>query len=287
MTGYGRGAARLGEGQVVVEIRSLNHRFLEVRTRAPRALADASMELEQLVRSRLKRGRVEVQVALEGSTGARAVLDRELARDALRSLAEVVGELAPGEPLPLAVLAAVPDLFVAGRDGTGPRAGAALRAAFQSAAQALDEMRSAEGAALASDLAKHLDSIRAFAVDLRRRAPEVVAAHHERLRERTQRLLGDADRSVDPGRLEQELALVADRADVSEEIARIESHCAQIAKLLETSSDVGRRLDFLLQELGREANTIGAKSQSADMTHVVVEMKIAIERMREQSQNVE
>ncbi len=287
MTGYGRGSAPLGGGRVEVEIRSLNHRFLEVRTRMPRALADLSADLEQWTRARLRRGRVEVQATLEGSTGIRVTVDHDLARDAFQALLRVRDELAPGEPLPLGLLASLPDLFAPPRSGKVSGAGEALRAAFSAAADRLDEMRSAEGSALARDLSDRLAAAGALVQTVRARVPDVIGAARERLRERTARLLAGGGATYDPSRIEQEIVLLAERGDVSEELARLESHREQLARLLEAPGELGRRIEFLVQEMGREANTIGAKSQDAGLAWLVIDLKVEIERLREQSQNVE
>lgn len=287
MTGFGRGGAALGNGRIDLELRSLNHRFLDVRTRAPRSLGDLTLEIEQLVRTRFRRGRIEVQIVIEGDTGLRAALDRDLARDAFRSLTEIRDELAPKEPIPLAVLSTVPELFVPVRNGRGAAVSEAVRQAFGEAADRLDEMRSTEGAILAKDIATRLASVRKLAADIRRRSPDVVSRQKARLRERLGRLMDGSPASLDESRLEQEVVLFADRSDVAEELTRIECHCEQLLRLLDVDGEVGRRIEFLLQELGRESNTIGAKSQDADLSYLVIDLKVEIERMREQSQNVE
>ena len=134
---------------------------------------------------------------------------------------------------------------------------------------------------------KRVASVRRLARDVERRAPDVVEAHRKRLRERADRLRASTDIDVEPGRLEQEIAMFAERSDICEELTRLESHCVQFASLLTVDEAVGRRLDFLLQEMAREANTVGAKSPDAPIAHAIVEVKADIERMREQVQNVE
>jgi uncharacterized protein (TIGR00255 family) len=134
---------------------------------------------------------------------------------------------------------------------------------------------------------KRLTSVRRLARDVERRAPDVVEAHRKRLRDRAERLRASTEIDVEPGRLEQEIAMFAERSDICEELTRLESHCAQFSALLASEEAVGRRLDFLLQEMAREANTVGAKSPDAQISHAIVEVKADIERMREQVQNVE
>ena len=163
-----------------------------------------------------------------------------------------------------------------------------VRRAFDAAIVALDEMRAREGAALASDLVKRLDGVRRIAGQVAKRAPDVVDAHRKKLKERAERLRASMEiGGIEPGRLEQEIALFAERVDIAEELTRLESHCAQFASLLAQEAQIGRRLDFLLQEMARESNTVGAKSPDATISHAIVELKAEIERMREQVQNVE
>lgn len=164
---------------------------------------------------------------------------------------------------------------------------AALGTALDGALRSLDEMRVREGMAMAEDLVRRLTSIRRLMQAITARAPNVFEAYNKRLKERADRLRAMSDVDVDAGRLEMELALFADRVDIAEELTRLESHCAHFETMLKGTESVGRRLDFLLQEMAREANTIGSKSQDVAIAHAVVELKAEIERMREQVQNVE
>jgi uncharacterized protein (TIGR00255 family) len=215
------------------------------------------------------------------------VLDRDRARSAYRSLCELRDELAPGEGVPLSLLAAIPDLFASAVDAQLDRIREATLVAFEAAVIALNGMRELEGVALQTDLLKRVERVRRLARDIERRAPEVVDTHRRRLRERADRLRAATEIDVDAGRLEQEIALFAERSDVCEELTRLESHCGQFVALLSGDEAVGRRLDFLLQEMAREANTVGAKSPDAPIAHAIVEVKAEIERMREQVQNIE
>ena len=287
MTGFGLGEASVGAGKLTVEIRGVNHRFLDVRARLPRELLDLSSFVEQLARERLSRGRYEIAVRVDGVALGCPVLDRDRARAAFRAFGELRDELAPGTEVPLSLLGSIPELFVSsvGREIDGLRS--ASRSAFDAAVVALDAMRTREGAALRDDLCRRLARIRQLARQVEQRAPEVVEAHRKRLRDRAERLRATTNLELDGARLEQEIVLFAERSDVCEELTRLESHCAQFAGLLAGDDAVGRRLDFLLQELAREANTVGAKSPDAPIAHAVVEIKAEIERMREQVQNVE
>jgi uncharacterized protein (TIGR00255 family) len=287
MTGFGLGEVPLGRGKLAVEIRGVNHRFLDVRVRVPRELADIVGFVEQVAREKLSRGRYEVTLRVEGMALGAPSLDRDRARAAFQALCELRDELAPGSDVPLSLLGAIPDLFVSSVEREMERVHAAARAAFCAATAALDAMREREGSALRSDLAARLRRVKELSVLIESRAPEVLEAHRQRLRERAERLRQNTEIGVDGPRLELEIAMFAERCDVCEELTRLASHCAQFGELLSRGESVGRRLDFLLQEMAREANTVGAKSLDAPVSHAVVDLKAEIERMREQVQNVE
>jgi uncharacterized protein (TIGR00255 family) len=287
MTGFGLGEVPVDGGRLGVEIRSVNHRFLDVRVRVPRELVDLAGFVEQLARERLVRGRYEVAVRLDGVSLGAPTLDRERARAVFRAFCELRDDLAPGAEVPLSLLASVPDLFVSSVEREIDRLREATRAAFESAARGLDAMRQHEGAALREDLIRRLSRVGEHAKEIARRSPDVLEIHRRRLRERAERLRASTDIEVDASRLEQEIAIFAERCDIAEELTRLESHAAQFSGLLGSPDAVGRRLDFLLQEMAREANTLGAKSPDAHVAHAVVEVKAEIERMREQVQNVE
>jgi uncharacterized protein (TIGR00255 family) len=289
MTGFGVGDVPLAGGRVVAEARSVNQRFLDVRARLPRELGDLTLMAEQVARERLRRGRVELVVRTEGPVLAACEVDKERARVAFRALAELRDELAPGAEVPLSLLGSVPDLFV-------PPAGAeldAMRAAVQGAiGKAIDAMRSMcarEGACLATDLAARTALVRASVERIAELLPAVREAARRRLRARLEGLLQDVDVRVEPNRIETEIVLLCDRGDVSEELTRLASHLDQFDSALRAKGDepVGRRLDFLMQEMVREVTTLAAKAQDAQVSVEVIAIKVELERMREQAQNVE
>jgi uncharacterized protein (TIGR00255 family) len=287
MTGFGAGEVPLGSGRLGVEIRAVNHRFLDVRVRVSRELTDLAGFVEQVCREKLSRGRYEVTVRVEGADLDAPTLDRARAKSAYLALCSLRDEVAPGAEVPLSVLAAVPELFAASAEHQIERLRDATRQAFGAALTALDGMRAHEGGALHRDLAARLARVRQLAREIASRSPDVLDAHRKRLRERAERIRAAAEIDVNGARLEQEVALFAERSDIAEELTRLESHCVQFAASLEGDEATGRRLDFLLQEMARETNTVGAKSPDAVIAHAVVEMKVEIERMREQVQNVE
>ena len=290
MTGFGIGEVALGDdgrGKLCVEIRGVNHRFLDVRVRVPRELGDLGTFVEQLAREKLSRGRFEIGLRVDGMVIGAPVLDRERARAAYSALCELRDELSPGTEVPFSLLASIPDLFVSSVDRELDRVRASTRQAFELGVLALDQMREREGGALREDLTRRLQNVRKLARSVEERAPDVVETHRNRLRERALRLKAQTEIEVEGARLEQEIVMFAERIDICEELTRLESHCTQFAALAASTEACGRRLDFLLQEMAREVNTVGAKSPDAQITHAIVEVKAEIERMREQVQNVE
>ncbi len=286
MTGFGCGEADLDGHKLTCELRALNHRFLDVRIRMPDDLQSHAFFVEQLARERLSRGRFDIGVRLEdGSAAARFSPAR--ARAVYESLLALRDELAPGTDVPVAALASLPQLLV---DSTrnGPRGvEQALLSAFTSALTRLDEMRAREGQSLSRELAERLQILEQLTAQARELSQGAAERQLLRLRERVTRLLADSAVCPDAGRLETELALMADRSDVTEELVRLTSHFDQFRSLLSDAEPVGRRLEFLLQEMSREANTLGSKSQDVKLSHLVVDIKSQLEKIREQVQNVE
>jgi uncharacterized protein (TIGR00255 family) len=290
MTGFGSAEAPVdATTQVRVELRSVNHRYLEVRAKVSPALSSKVHAIEELVRSRAVRGRVDVVARLEGPLASGIRLDRERAASAYRELAALRDELAPAEPLPLTLLAAVPDLFHVSEDLDSEAIDGAIAGATAGALDALDAMREKEGHSLERELLSRLAIVAFIVPTIEERAAKSPADHRAKLRARVETLLqaNRGDAALDDDRLEQEIALLADRLDVTEEIARLRSHLAQAEDLVKKERDpVGRRLDFLLQELARETNTIGSKSADSTIAQSVVQLKAELERIREQVQNV-
>jgi uncharacterized protein (TIGR00255 family) len=288
MTGYGRGNAQLGPSQVIVDVRTVNHRFLDLQLHvSPELSAHASL-IDDCVRQRVLRGRVDVTARQEGPLPGGIAFDAARARAAFASLQQLRGELAPSEPLPLGLLASVPGLFRETGERDQADSARASLLATQAACEHLLAMRRAEGARLASDLRERGVQLIARLEALGPRLPALVAVQRERLLARIGTLLAETSVALDHGRLEHEVALLADRADVSEELTRLRAHAVAVDELLRQGQDdqVGHRLDFLLQEMSREANTAATKLPDAAATHVMLEIKAELMRMREQVQNV-
>jgi uncharacterized protein (TIGR00255 family) len=294
MTGFGVGNAPLGGGRIAVEVRAVNGRFLDVRVRVPQELADLSPMVETETRSRLSRGRCDIAVRAEGSVFDAPVIDKERARAAFRALVELRDELVPGAEVPFSMLSVLPDLFTPSKPATSDPCEKAVRSAVAAALDDLDLMRKKEGRAIADDLSRRLATVRELANGIAGRAPDVLEIQTRKFKERLSRIsavVAEApapnDLTIDPARIEQEMALLLERSDISEELVRLSSHVEQMVAYMPDDEPVGRRLDFLLQEMAREINTIGAKSQDLRIAHLVIELKAEIERMREQVQNVE
>ena len=290
MTGYGiarRDVPGVGT-RLAVDVRALNHRFLDVRTRVDVELQEHAAALESVARTRLLRGRIEVSAKLQnGGLRGAPRLDRDRARAAYAELCELRDDIAPGEPVPLSLLSSVPDLYACAEVIDPTMLRELVADAIREACEAVEVMRLREGQSLAQDLSGRLETIRARTAQLHVLCPSLVEDHRSRMRERLERLIEDQGLVLDDHRLEHELALFADKSDVAEELARLRSHCDQFVEMMQSTGPAhGRKLDFLLQEMAREVNTIGAKVADAQITRVVVEMKADVERMREQVQNV-
>lgn len=288
MTGYGRAARMAGAHHVTVEIRSVNHRYLELKLRGaslPGALEEA---VSARLRARFERGTVTVTVAVRSEHGG-GRLDRGRARRVFGELAELATELGVAPPT-LAEVLAQPGVLAA-ESSEGLDEAAVLELVEQASAGVLT-MRAQEGRALAAEVERRLAALAAIAAEVSELAAQAAPQAAERLLERVRRILAQmspqegAD-TLDPGRLAQEVAFIVDRGDITEELVRLESHLAQARALLAGGGAMGRRLEFLLQEIGRELNTVGAKSWSAAISGRIVEGKSELEKLREQAQNVE
>jgi len=288
MTGYGRGSSEIGGRRVIVEMRSVNHRFLEVKLRGAFAEAGLEQRVTALLRTHLDRGALHVTLRDEGGGAAESIRSDLALAEAYASALEKI-RVAIGAPAGdmLALVASQPGVLSTSHATADPdELWAALEPAVAAAARSLVITREREGAALSADLATRIDHLEAHAAALQQLTADSPQAHKKRLQDRLARLLDGAD--VDPQRLAQEVALFADRVDVAEELTRLAAHLQEARRLVELEkAPTGRRLDFLTQELHREINTIGSKSQSAACAARVVEAKAELERLREQVQNVE
>jgi uncharacterized protein (TIGR00255 family) len=288
MTGFGRGESAGEAGRIVVEMKAVNHRFSEVVFRMPRQFNALEEGARKLILSKVSRGRVDVFVSWEAAAKAKGVkVDKELAIAYYNALMELRGEIGSKTELSLDTLAKLPDVLkVEEGEVTAEELQPTFEAAVSQAVDNLIAMRDREGAGLTADLNSRIDYLATLRETVRIRAPQVVEEYRTRLTRRLEELLGQAT-MVEPQRLAQEVALFADRCDISEELQRLTSHLGQFREALAGGDSVGRKLDFLVQEIGREINTIGSKANDATITNSVVEAKSELEKIREQVQNVE
>ncbi|MBI4392144.1 MAG: YicC family protein [candidate division NC10 bacterium] len=288
MTGFGRGEHTTPRAHYRVEVQALNHRFVEVRARLPRRLWRLEHQIQREVQNRFGRGRFEVHLTerLLGDSPRTVHVDRAAARQFVAAVRALQQELALPGTLSIEALIGLRDLV--SLEEPEEEAGAGweeIRPALEQALADLEAMREKEGAALAAELRHRLDLLERGRSTVLARAPETVSAYRARLQARVAALAAGV--SLEPGRLEQEVVLFADRADITEEGARLASHLAQFRDLLEAPGPQGRRLEFLLQEINREVNTLGSKAADAGIAAEVVAMKAELEKIREQLQNVE
>lgn len=301
MTGFGRGDAPIGSRRLVAELRSVNHRFLELKVRLGREDAELEGELTKLVRGRLERGAVSLTLReeLDDTTGAQVaqaemLIDLERAKEWARALARI-GEAIGSPDVPSLALVCGQSGVVRTQKLEVARGdfNAAARTAVAAALDALLDGRTREGAALVRELAERLAVLTQLRTEVGRLAAAEPATHAEKLGQRIAALLDGRNASgapkvtLDPQRLAQEVALLAERLDVTEELVRLGAHLDEARRLLAGQGPSGRRLDFLSQEIHREVNTIGSKSQASEITARIIDMKAELERFREQVQNVE
>lgn len=296
MTGFGAASAEAGGVLVRVEVRSVNHRHLQVKSRLPLDKGHLEGEVEARVKRFAERGSVTVAVELERAGGARkAHVDVAAARAWRDEARRLAAELGMQDELTLAQLMDLPGVQVAPEgDESGREAeDALLLDVVARAAEELARMRAKEGEALRADLLSHARGMAELRERVAARMPEAVRGLQASLKERVAQLLAGevvpkgSRAPVPDAELAREIALIADKMDVSEELSRLGSHLGQLSSMLDAKEPVGRKLDFLVQEFLREANTIGSKCSDAAVAHMVVDLKTLIERLREQVQNVE
>lgn len=288
MTGYGRSQQLLNGRDIQVEVKAVNHRFFEFSARVPRSYGYLEEKLKGLFQSRVSRGKVEVGVFIQTVEGpsAEVSVNQELAAayaEALRSLSQ---PLNLPDDLTLSSMARFPDIFTVRRiTEDEEQIWNDVRQVALEALESFVAMREREGERLTADLLGRLDEIGRLVEKVEERSPQTVAEYREKLYQRISEVLGD--RQVDEQRILTEAAIFADRVAVAEETVRLSSHLHQFRQILQESEPVGRKLDFLVQEFNREANTIGSKVSDVELARTVVAIKSEIEKIREQIQNIE
>ena len=287
MTGYGRAQQKIGPRDITVEIKSVNHRYFEFSSKTPRNCGYLEERLKTYLQEQVARGKVEANVFMQVTEGdaTEVELNRDLAAAYVNALRSVT-ELDLRDDLTLSSLARFPDIFTVRRQQENEdEVWQAVKTVADEALGKFVSMRKAEGQRLTEDILSRLAEVEKLVGLAEERSPQTVEAYRERLAAKIQEVL--ADRQIDETRIITEAAIFADRVAVDEETVRLHSHIAQFKEILESGGCVGRKLDFLVQELNREANTIGSKAQDAQMARIVVALKSNIEKIREQIQNLE
>ena len=288
MTGYGGAKGEKNAIAVTVEMKSVNNRYLDVSVRLPRSCLFAEDAVRTAVAGHIARGKVDVFVTVDSSAADQVAVhvDEALASAYLKAVRDAAETYGLDGTISAMQLMRLPDVMTqeksdADRDAVFEAIGAVLDEALAD----FDAMRAREGQKLAEDIAGKLDGIAAMVDAVQARSPQTVEEYRARLLARMQEVL--ADTAVDEGRILQEAAIYADKVAVDEEMVRLKSHIAQFRHLLEAGSPVGRKLDFLIQEMNREANTTGSKCSDGEIARIVIDMKAELEKIREQIQNME
>lgn len=288
MTGYGRARQTLEKRDITVEVRSVNNRYLDCAVKLPRAYVFAEDAVRKHVQQAISRGKVDVLFTIDstGADTAKVAVDRSLAESyaaALRELAEICGTEPKITP---ETLARFPDVVsVTKAEEDLETLGADICKVLDEALAAYNTMRAVEGEKLASDIGGRLTAIEALTSRVEERSPETVSEYRQKLTARMEEVLQSA--SIDPQRILTEAAIYGDKVAVDEETVRLRSHVAQLRDMLKADEPMGRKMDFLIQEVNRESNTIGSKCCDVSIAQVVVDLKAEVEKIREQVQNVE
>jgi uncharacterized protein (TIGR00255 family) len=290
MTGFGRGSASGEDFKVAVEIKTVNNRYLDIHLRLNQELASLEMNVRKLVSARLSRGRVDLNINFERTGATTYEINRQLIAGYIKALREIQGEFNLTGDVDINTVTRLPGAMATTREGLDEVTTAGIDRALNEALDDLERMRASEGAALAEELRVRIAKIEAEVPVIENAAAGLVDAYRQRLQKRIGELLsrgGNQTIELDAGRLTQEVAYLADRSDITEELTRLRSHLEQFRVAIEGEGDVGKRLDFLLQELNREANTVLSKSTEVSIKDAGLAIKAEVEKLREQVQNVE
>ena len=289
MTGFGRGTAS-GDGfEISVEMKSVNNRFLDVVLKLGSELQTLEAPLKKIISNRLSRGRVDVNIQYDRSQEITYELNRPIISGYLSALNELKSEFEIGGDPDINVVARLPNIFSVKKEEASDEFLVAIESAVNAALEDLETMRSSEGEMLKAELAERLSNIELLTNTIEAEAGSITDEYHQRLNKRIGELLAKTESQIelDQGRLAQEVAYLADRADISEEIARLRTHIEHFRSIMDEGKEVGKRLDFLTQELNREANTITSKTNNMIVKENALQVKSEIEKIREQVQNVE
>lgn len=289
MTGFGRAEFQDGDYSYKAEVRSVNNRFIEISTRLPKAFVDLEHALKKLVKSHCVRGSINVTITLlssnEGSGEWEIKPNLSLATQYVNAVKEIQTSLGLEGKVSIDSVIGLRDVIKIEPVAIDPAKESLLLDIAGSALESLQKMRVEEGEHLQKDLSDRIDTIEKHARQIEKRQPEVIQEYKARLKEKIKLLNDGID--IDESRLGQEIAILADRCDIAEEITRLSSHLKQFRKLFDSAEPTGRKLEFITQEINREVNTMGSKSSDTEVANLVIEIKSALEKIREQLQNIE
>lgn len=289
MTGFGRAECQDGDYSYKAEIRSVNNRFIEINTRIPKAFMDMELSLKKLIKSHCARGSINITITLANSSDSSGEWEVKpnlsLASQYVDALKEIQTSLGLEGQVHIDSVVGLRDVFKIEPIAIDPAKESLLLNMAEEALTSLQKMREEEGTHLQKDLAERIDSIEKHAAEIEKRQPKVIQEYKARLKEKI-KLLNDGV-EIDESRLAQETAILADRCDITEEVTRLTSHLNQFRKLFDASEPIGRKLEFITQEINREVNTMGSKSSDTEMANLVIEIKSTLEKIREQLANIE
>ena len=288
MTGYGRAVQTIDGREITVELRSVNNRYLDCTVKLPRMFSFAEDGVKNRVKAAVSRGKVDVYIGVNAvqTADVQVAVNRPVLESYLAALRQIETEYGVRDDVTVMSLARLPDVFsVEKTQEDEQKLTQDILSVAEEAISRYNAMRETEGAALEADLRGRAATILERVALVERRSPATVAEYRERLRQKMQEVLQNT--AIDEGRILQEAAIYADRIAVDEETVRLRSHLAQLGDMLTKGGAIGRKLDFLLQELNRETNTIGSKCNDLELSNIVVDMKAELEKIREQTQNIE
>ena len=289
MTGFGRGAVNEKDFSITVDLKTVNNRFLDISLRLSNEMQSVEAEIKRLISSRLSRGRVDVNLQYERAEEINYELNRPMITGYLAAMKKMKDEFGLAGDPDINVIAKLPNVMISKKDDLSETFAFGVAAAVASALEDLEKMRTSEGEMLKKELASRLDAIEQHLVPIESEAASIGDEYRERLMRRITDLLAKSETQIelDQGRLAQEIAYIADRADISEEITRLKTHIEHFRAIMDDEKEVGKRLDFLTQELNREANTITSKTNNLVVKEHALALKSEIEKIREQIQNIE
>lgn len=288
MTGFGRAVEEIDGYVITVEIKSVNHRYFDFSSRIPRQYGFLDDKLKSYINSKVSRGKVECYVSVDAldTEDAAVVINKTLASAYVKALKELSEEYSLKEDFGTAFVSRLPDVFVLKKaDEDEEKIWQLVKSVTDEAIEKFIQMRAVEGAKMKEDVASRAEYILDCVSFIEERSPQTVKEYNDKLVERVHEIIGDV--SLDEQRIIQEIAIYADKVAVAEETVRLRSHIAQLKTFLESEEPIGRKMDFLVQEINRETNTIGSKANDVDIARKVVDIKAEVEKIREQIQNIE